>query len=281
MEADYPERNYVYNKGGDTEMMGIYCIENKVNHMKYIGQSINIRKRWAEHKRDLRKSKHTNDHLQKAWDKYGDNAFIFSILEICDRSLLNEREIYWVNAYDSMSKSLGYNIATPGDAPMKSRNHSVLSKRKMSESRKGNCSGENNGFYGNKHSKETLDKISKSLKGRFVGEKNPMYGKVSPMNGKKMSSESRKKMSDHHADFKGDKHPKARLSESDVKQIISLILESISSKEIASIYGVSKSCIDHIIGHKNWTYLTDGINFKNTKHRLAETTISQSERIKV
>lgn len=281
MEADYPERNYVYNKGGDTEMIGIYCIENKINHMKYIGQSISISKRWAEHKRDLRKSKHTNDHLQKAWDRYGENSFIFSVLEICDRNLLNEREIYWVDTYDSMSKHLGYNIATPGDAPMRSRHHSVLSKGKMSKSKKGNCSGENNGFYGKKHSKETLDKISKSLVGKLVGDKNPMYGKISPMSGKKMSSESRKKMRDHHADFRGEKHPKAKLSESDVKRIISLILNGYSRKDIAIKYKVSKSCIDGIGGHKSWTHLTDGIDFKNIKHRLAETTISQSERIKV
>ena len=71
-------------------MIGIYCIENKVNHMKYIGQSINIHKRWQEHKRELNKGTHHNDHLQNAWTLYGSKNFLFTVLELCDKESLDK-----------------------------------------------------------------------------------------------------------------------------------------------------------------------------------------------
>ena len=153
------------------------------------------------------------------------------------------------------------------------RHHTLASRIKMSKWRKLHTIGKDNGFYGKKHTKSTLDKISKKLKGRFSGANNPMYGKVSPMRGRSMSDESKEKMRKHHADFRGAKHPKAKLSESDVLLIIDMFMDGKTSKEIAEVFNVSKSCTDSIRSHKNWTYLTTGITFP--KHRLAETTISQ------
>lgn len=46
------------------KIIGIYCIENKVNHKKYIGQSIEIHQRWKRHVYDLNKGVHNNKHLQ-------------------------------------------------------------------------------------------------------------------------------------------------------------------------------------------------------------------------
>lgn len=232
--------------------------------MKYIGQSINIHKRWQEHKRELKKGTHHNDHLQNAWDLYGEQWFIFKVIEVCDKESLDYLEENWVNIYSTMDRTLGYNIGTPGGCCMKYRHHTKKSREKMSKWRKKHTQGKDNGFYGKKHSKETLDKISRKLKGKFAGEKNPMYGKVSPMRGKSMSEESRKKMKDNHADFKGSNHPKAKLTEDDVNIIIRMFLNGYKSKDIAIDFNVSKSCIDAIRGHKNWTYLTDGINFNKS-----------------
>ena len=254
-------------------MIGIYCIENKVNHMKYIGQSINIHKRWQEHKRELNKGTHHNDHLQNAWALYGSKNFLFTVLELCDKESLDTLEKRWVETLNTMDRKCGYNIGTPGNCCMLHRHHTLSSRKKMSEWKKLHTIGKDNGFYGKKHTKSTLDKISKKLKGRFSGANNPMYGKVSPMRGKSMSDESKEKMRKHHADFRGAKHPKAKLSEGDVLLIIDMFMDGKTSKEIAGVFNVSKSCTDAIRGHKNWTYLTVGITFP--KHRLAETTISQ------
>jgi len=66
------------------KVSGIYAIVNKLNNKKYVGSSIDVRKRYRQHYNDLSKNKHVNTHLQNAWNKYGENAFEFSILETCD-----------------------------------------------------------------------------------------------------------------------------------------------------------------------------------------------------
>ena len=74
---------------------GIYKITNIVNNHCYIGSAINIEGRWRTHKSFLNKGKHHSIYLQRAWNKYGENNFEFSILEKCEDSLLIEREQFY------------------------------------------------------------------------------------------------------------------------------------------------------------------------------------------
>lgn len=92
-------------------MIGIYKIENKVNGKVYVGQSINIEQRWAGHRSMLRHNHHENQHLQNAWNKYGENNFQFLVVEECSKKLLNNREKYWINYYESYNDKNGYNIS--------------------------------------------------------------------------------------------------------------------------------------------------------------------------
>lgn len=91
---------------------GIYCIENKINNKKYIGQSIDIEKRWYNHINALELKYHYNIHLQRAWDKYGSSNFDFYILELCDKRYLDEKEIYYITKYDTFKN--GYNRTSGG-----------------------------------------------------------------------------------------------------------------------------------------------------------------------
>ena len=92
---------------------GIYCIENIINNKKYVGQSININLRWKRHISALNNNNHYNSHLQQSWNKHGSESFEFNIVEICDKSLLNEREIYWIKKFNSFEN--GYNETLGGD----------------------------------------------------------------------------------------------------------------------------------------------------------------------
>lgn len=76
---------------------GIYCITNKINKKEYIGSSCNILHRWSLHKGHLRKNKHHDFILQRAWNKYGEQNFVFEILEECDRGNLLEIEQNYIS----------------------------------------------------------------------------------------------------------------------------------------------------------------------------------------
>jgi len=84
-----------FSKGG-----GIYAITLKDGRC-YVGStSQTFKKRWAEHRQRLKKGNHPNLHLIRAWRKYGEEAFVFTILEICDLSnelVRIERENHWIS----------------------------------------------------------------------------------------------------------------------------------------------------------------------------------------
>lgn len=92
------------------KISGIYSITNILSGKKYIGYSINIKRRWKCHKVDLRSNNHGNEHLQKSWNKYGEENFKFEILEECSESILPEREHYWATLLDVHNIQYGYNI---------------------------------------------------------------------------------------------------------------------------------------------------------------------------
>lgn len=92
--------------------IGIYKIKNLFNGKIYIGQSVDIEKRWSTHKAELKHNHHHNIHLQSAWNKYGEDNFEFSIIEICNSDQLNQREIYWISEFNSCEN--GYNLTSGG-----------------------------------------------------------------------------------------------------------------------------------------------------------------------
>lgn len=90
---------------------GIYIILNWENSKVYVGSASYLRKRMQDHACSLRKNQHKNIFLQRAWNKYGEKSFTFSVLEYCDRKKLLEREQFWINHYQSSDSSKGYNLA--------------------------------------------------------------------------------------------------------------------------------------------------------------------------
>lgn len=107
----------------------IYKIENLVNGKVYVGQTIqDFEVRKGQHVSALRHNRHNNDHLQRAWNKYGENNFKFSIIEKCSYDTLDEKEVKWIKHYRESKGS--YNLESGGN---KHKRHSTYSKIKMSK----------------------------------------------------------------------------------------------------------------------------------------------------
>lgn len=115
----------------NSKLSGIYAIYSEVNGRTYIGSAVDLYTRWAVHQSFLRKGAHVNPHLQNAWNKYGPDAFEFSVVEECPVDQLLVREQYWLN---TCAKK--YNILLVAGSRL-GATHSEETKAKMSATRKG------------------------------------------------------------------------------------------------------------------------------------------------
>lgn len=103
-------------------MIGIYKITNTINGKCYIGQSVNIHKRWNNHM-SAYNNPNANEYdyyLYRSMRKHGIENFNFEVLEECKVEDLNDREKFWISKFDSYRN--GYNSTTGGDSashPMK------------------------------------------------------------------------------------------------------------------------------------------------------------------
>lgn len=91
----------------------IYKITNKINNKIYIGQTVNYKRRFAEHKRQ-RSGNEPEKILYQAFSKYGIENFNFELIEECEN--YNEREIFWIKYYNSLVPN-GYNMTEGGENP--------------------------------------------------------------------------------------------------------------------------------------------------------------------
>lgn len=115
-------------------MIGIYKITNSINGNSYYGSSKNITKRWLRHKNELNKNKHINVLLQRAWNKYGEENFIFEIVEECDEPLLLKIEQKYLDSnpeYNIGKKSSGGDNLTNNPKRIEIIEKMTISSRKV------------------------------------------------------------------------------------------------------------------------------------------------------
>ena len=87
---------------GKNTICGIYKITNLLTEQCYIGQSVNIADRWKQHcKCGLGIQASATNVLYNAMQKDGVWNFSFELLEECPRNLLNEKEKFWIQMYQS------------------------------------------------------------------------------------------------------------------------------------------------------------------------------------
>jgi predicted GIY-YIG superfamily endonuclease len=122
-EKTYEEGSTTIPKGSTDSNIGkkpmylreryvIYKITNIKNSKIYIGSASYYDKRIGTHVSRLRRNTHQNRYLQSAWNKYGEEFFIFEIIEYSNKECLIEREQYWLDFYRSYDRNIGYNLAT-------------------------------------------------------------------------------------------------------------------------------------------------------------------------
>jgi group I intron endonuclease len=120
---------------------GVYQIINTVDGKVYVGSAMYLPQREASHRYYLRKGNHHCVHLQRAWNRDGEDAFAFEVLEeVSDPERLIEREQYWMDAFDVVKT--GYNI-TPVAGSVLGFRHTTETKAKIGAASKARqCSPE-------------------------------------------------------------------------------------------------------------------------------------------
>lgn len=132
----------------------IYQITCTANGKFYIGSTVNKAQRWKKHRGDLRKGIHKNRNMQASWSKYGEDAFVFVVVEeVADPVQLMAAEQRRLDVCVGDPQCFNHNKFA--DAPMRG------------------LSGPDTPNYGRHWPPEVRAKISASLS----GEKHPNWGK--------------------------------------------------------------------------------------------------------
>lgn len=96
----------------DSSVTGIYLIRCRTTNKVYVGRAKNIPARWRRHRWELREGRHANAYLQAAWQKYGEDQFEFSVLNLCPVGELQEQEVAHVQRLGAADRARGYNLET-------------------------------------------------------------------------------------------------------------------------------------------------------------------------
>ncbi len=143
-----------------------------INEHIYIGSTIDLKRRKYVHFYDLHKNQHHNEYLQRAYNKYGEDQFVFEILMTC---LPSECIRYEQQFLDQQNPD--YNLSKNATKSLAGCKRSDRFRKRVSEGRKGikfsdehreNCRKRQ---LGKKHSDETKRKMSESHKKRLSDPK--------------------------------------------------------------------------------------------------------------
>lgn len=231
---------------GSSRKSGVYQIRNLLDGKVYIGCAKEFKTRVGSHTRQLRKGQHHNKHLQSAFNRDGEENFIFEVLEVVDGDYVSVEQTYLDQFLDNWTQCYNFDKeakATPGRTFSKNPEHtrkliSEASKKlweedwyreKMFECNKGNKYNKGRKLTpehieklrqanlghtyntGRVPTEEHRQKLSKALKGKVVSD--ITREKLRQANlGKKHSEETkcRMKETNHMRGKVGSKHPNAR-----------------------------------------------------------------------
>lgn len=204
---------------------GIYKIINVINNKFYVGSAVNFAERKRKHWWMLRKGTHANKHLQAAWDKYGEQAFAFVIVEehTSDANILTAENV-WL--HEHVGKDHCYNLATNATAPQLG------------------MFGEKNAMYGKTfaHTEEAKAKIAKASAERVQTDEEKLKRKRT-MRGHIVPKETRAKIS---ATLSGDGNFWYGKQRPDHGAKVSKAIEVYKDDILLKVYGSIKALRDEL-----------------------------------
>jgi group I intron endonuclease len=147
----------------------------------YIGSAVDIKRRWQDHSSSLQRGVHENPYLQRAWNKYGESAFSFEVVEkVPDYALLIPHEQVWLDQIKSFDRKVGYNICPRARSRLgvRASEEQKLKQRRKMTGRKLSTQHRQRVGEGSKQSWANSSKDRhRALSVRTLGAKNPMFGK--------------------------------------------------------------------------------------------------------
>jgi group I intron endonuclease len=148
---------------------GVYQIVCKTTGNRYVGSTTkSFKHRWSGHKSLLRAGTHHSIHFQNAWNKYGEDDFLFLILDIVDDK--KECSVLEQSYFDSIDHKILYNIQFNATAYPHAGSAVYSGYRKapgkMSDETKKRISESKKNVPGKKHSEETKKKMSEIARAR-------------------------------------------------------------------------------------------------------------------
>jgi group I intron endonuclease len=227
----------------------------------YIGKTVNLYKRKSTHLWKLKNGLHPNNHIQSAFNKYGKENFEFVILEMCSESKLNEKEIYYIEYYDSIVT--GYNQTKGGEGAL---------GRTVTEDTKLKISSANKGRKENQETRKRKSEISKKL-WSIPEYRKKMINRPKPTSvwnkGRKRTEEEKRHLSeimkgrlvtDEHKQklrelYKGSNSLSAKLTENDVINIRLRFLKGERQCDICKDYPVTPQTIYDIVRCRRWKHI--------------------------
>lgn len=206
---------------------GIYKIANTIDGRCYIGSAVSLYNRYHVHKHRLTCGTHHSQHLQRFVNKYGLDAVIFEVIEICDVQDLLAREQYWI---DTLSPT--FNTAQIAGNTLGVL-HTPASRRKMSVARKGK---QTTGMLGKKHTPETKAKIAAKRIGKPL-HPNFKAASIAANTGRKHSKDRRDRLA----------VIQSKVSRQDAREIWLASKLGVYQKDIAKAFNISQRLVFRVL----------------------------------
>lgn len=232
---------------------GIYCIENKLNHKKYIGQTKQkFIKRYWYHLWSLRNGSHFNKKLLNSFNKNNEDDFIFYMVEEeYDADKINELEKKYIKEFNTIES--GYNISEGGQEQNLVQYVSAESRKRVGQLNKERMTGKKlseetkrrmrEASHHQRQSEDGRRRISEAMKNRIV------------------SDETKEKLRNANI---GSKSPVAVLDEEKVKEIKISLMDGVKQSELAKQFNVSYGVISAIKHNRTWTHVKIDTQYDNT-----------------